>query len=166
MIARRRRPAAAALAALFLGGLCGGTSACGAVHADCTSVAVTGGPVHAAAPYGELLIAVSVTADGKPVAGVPVNFWVKDSGPDVPADFAESIGTEKTDAAGVARVDRDRGFFGLLLPGRTVTGYYAQVVPGTKIAGVKYCARQTPVQPLSCGTGTACGPMPLLSEGT
>lgn len=165
VINRRRRPAAVALAALLLGGLCGGTSACGAVHSDCTSVAISAGPVHAEAPYGNLTIPVSVTAGGKPVAGVPVNFWVKETGGDVPADYSESIGSEKTDAAGTARIARSQGFFGLLLPGRTVTGYYAAVAPGTKVAGVTYCAHQTPVQPLSCGTGSACGPMPPLSQG-
>lgn len=165
MIDRRRRPAAAALAALFLGGLCGGASGCGVVHEDCTSVAMAAGPVHGAAPYGKLVIPVTVTAGGEPVAGMKVNFWVQETGPGVPTGFSESIGTEKTDATGTARVDRDKGFYVVVLAGRTVTGYYAQVVPGTTVGGTKYCAHQTPVQPLSCGTGSACGPLPPLSEG-
>jgi hypothetical protein len=165
VIHQRRRPAAATLAALFLGGLCSGTSACDIVHENCTSVAMGAGPVHGAAPYGKLEIPVTVTAGGRPVAEMKVNFWVRESGSNIPVDFSEAIGTQKTDASGTARVARDKGFFGLILPGRTVTGYWAQVVPGMTVAGVNYCAHQTQVQPLSCGIGNACGPMPPLVGG-
>jgi len=159
-----RRRAAAALTALFLGGTCGGTSACGAVHADCTSVAVRTAPVRTAAPYAQLVITASVTTGGRPLAGVPVNFWVKETGSGLPQDFGETIGTERTDATGVARIDRPQGFYGLLLPGRTVTGYYAEFVEGTKVGTVKYCGVLTPVQPLGCGSAADCGPMPSLFQ--
>lgn len=166
---RRRRlagPAAVVAAAVAVGGLCGGASGCGIVHVDCTGVALSAAPVHTAAPYGRLTIPVGVTSGGKPVAGVPVNLWVLESGPNLPAGYSEASGTETTDAAGVARWDRAQGWFGDVLPGDTVTGYYAEFVGGTKKGKTSYCGKKTPVQSFSCGDSAAsCGPMPPLQQG-
>lgn len=137
------------------------------VGADCTAAKVSVATASASDPYGHLVLTANVTTqDGKPVAGAPVNFWVNETGANVPKDFGESIGTQKTDAIGVARLDRQQGFFGLLLPGRTVTGYYAQFIGGTKAGGVTYCGVTTSPTPVKCGGSDACGPIPPLNQVT
>lgn len=167
MHVKRIAPAVLAAAALAAVGVTG--TGCGALHADCTAANVTVTPASAARPYGHLVLTAKVTTDGdEPVIGAPVNFWVDETGANLPMGFGEAIGTQNTDTAGVARIDRQQGFFGLLLPGRTVTGYYAQFIGGTKVADVTYCGVTTPPAAVKCGGSNpdTCGPIPPLSQGT
>ncbi len=161
----RATTSAAALAALLAGVAGGGVTGCSLVHVDCTTADVAVTPVHARGPYARVVITATVTSGGKPLVGAPVNLWVHESGPHLPANFSESIGTVRTGINGVARLDREKGFFGLLLPGRTVTGYYADFVGGTKVGGVSYCGAKTPAQPVRCGAVDTCGPIPPISQG-
>lgn len=162
----RSAVSAAALATLLTAIAGGGVSGCSLAHGGCTTTDVAVTPVLAQAPSAHFVMTATVTSGGRPLAGAPVNLWVEETGPHMPSNFTESIGTVHTSADGVARLDRTKGFAGLLLPGRTVTGYYADFVSGTHVGGVPYCGSQTAVQQVRCGAVDTCGPIPPLDQGT
>jgi hypothetical protein len=137
-----------------------GVSGCGTLHADCTKVSVTASAVQAQGPYAELALSATVSSGGRPLAVVPVKFWVLETGAGLPTGYGEYLGTQKADVDGVARLDRAQGFYGAVLPGKTVTGYYAYIVDTTRVNGALYCGARSAVEPVRCGTSDTCGPMP------
>jgi hypothetical protein len=94
------------------------------------------------------------------MAAIPVKFWVMETGAGLPTGYGEYLGTQKADVNGVARLDRAQGFYGAVLPGKTVTGYYAYIVDTTRVNGALYCGARSAVEPVRCGASDKCGPMP------
>lgn len=160
-----RRTAPAFLAGAVLAATSVSAGGCAGLHVVCTAAQVSVASVSASWPYGHFALTAKVTAGSAPVADAPVNFWVDVTGSGLPKGFTEAIGTVKTDATGLAKLDEPEGFFGDVLPGYTVTGYFVQFIGGTKVAGVSYCGVTTSSAAVKCGGSETCGPIPPMSEG-
>jgi hypothetical protein len=147
-----------------------GMAATGCADPACVPATMTVAPASAPQPYGHLVLTATLkSADGKPLAGMPLDFSFTVIGPEIPKNdnFTATAGKATTDSTGVARVDLAQGIFGSVLPGDTVTGYtvgYSGIKDPNRIAvcGDIAIAKSAPVR---CEGSAVCGPAPPLQQG-
>lgn len=90
----------------------------------CTSTTLTVGAVPAAVRTGRVTLEARLTADGEPLQGAGVSFFVTGTGPN---DWTgQSVGGADSDADGTARVTLDAGLEAQVPAGYQVDGYRAE----------------------------------------
>lgn len=142
------RPGALAAVALA-----GAVAAAGALATGCSQSQVSGcrdvalavRDTHVQRVTDDLTLTATLTADGRPVAGQQVNFWLYDKGPGLPPGSGVYVGTKSTGAAGQARLNLVGGPARALTAGSTPTGFGAEIPQGKH-----YCAANTRAA-LVCG---------------
>lgn len=115
----------------------------------CTDVSLVVRDTHVQQVTDDLTLTAALTADGRPVAGERVNFWLYDKGPGLPPGSGVFVGTESTGAAGQARLKVAGGPARALTAGSTPTGFGAEI-PQSK----DYCAASSRAA-LVCGTSAS-----------
>ncbi|UWE11071.1 hypothetical protein [Actinacidiphila bryophytorum] len=121
----------------------------------CTAVSLSVRDTPVAAITDDLPLAATLTADGRPVPGQPLNFWLYDTGAGQPAGAGVYVGTKSTGPDGVARLTLAGGPAAQLLAGAVPTGFGAQKPQRKDYCGASAKAR------LRCGTApsAACPPV-------
>lgn len=121
----------------------------------CTGVSLAVRDTHVERITDDLPLTATLTAEGKPVAGRRVNFWLYDKGRGQPSGAGVFVGTRSTGADGVARLTVAGGPAGVLTAGTTPTGFGAEL-PQSKA----YCGANAKAE-LICGS-TASAPCPTV----
>ncbi|MEU5610256.1 Ig-like domain-containing protein [Streptomyces sparsogenes] len=121
----------------------------------CTGVSLAVHDTRTGRVTDDLHLTARLTADGRPVAGRRVNFWLYDRGPGQPPGSGVFVGTKPTDADGVARLTVVSGPAGVLTAGTTPTGFGAE-----KPRREDYCGASAKAG-LTCGA-TAPAPCPAV----
>lgn len=143
-----RLPAWAALAvAGAVAATCGLLTGCSQSQVfGCTGVSLAVRDTHVERITDDLTLTATLTADGKPVAGRRVNFWLYDKGAGQPSGSGVFVGTKSTGASGTARLTVVGGPAGVLTAGTTPTGFGAEM-PQRK----DYCGASAKAE-LICGS--------------
>lgn len=121
----------------------------------CTGVSLAVHDTHIERITDDLALTATLTADGKPVAGQQINFWLYDKGPGQPPGSGVFVGTKSTGADGAARLTVAGGPAGVLTAGTTPTGFGAE-----KPQRKDYCGAKAKAE-LSCGS-TVPAPCPAV----
>jgi len=121
----------------------------------CAGVSLAVRDTHVAAITDDLPLTATLTADGKPLAGQQINFWLYDAGPGQTSGAGVFVGTKSTGPDGVARLTLAGGPAGQLLAGTAPTGFGAE-----KPQRKDYCGAKTKAR-LLCGStaSTSCPPV-------
>lgn len=140
---------AVAAACTALGG-CSASSVYG-----CTGVSLSVRDTRVQALTDDLPLTATLTADGKPVTGQQINFWIYDTGPGQVSGAGVFVGTKSTGADGTARLTLAGGPAAQLLAGTTPTGFGAE-----KPQRKDYCGANAKAE-LLCGTtaSSSCPPV-------
>ncbi len=131
---------------------------------DCTSTSLGMRDVRLTGYTHPFSLRGDLTADGKPLAGVELNFWIYTGGAGTGSPAAgQYLGTEKTGPDGVAVLEEPSGPAALSISGRVQTGFGVELPGGGPAGGTKYCAAKKRVK-INCDFGSTpgrCPPVPL-----
>ncbi|MGH9184494.1 MAG: hypothetical protein ACRD0U_01545 [Acidimicrobiales bacterium] len=144
MLTRRRcRPWI--LLGVVAAALVAGAGGCGLESGSdsCTDVTLEAEPVTVNDPFEPLALTARMTANGKPLAGAELNFFIEPETPSGEKGVGGGTGRATTDAEGVARFVREGGIDGLVFGEDRLTEYVVQFSSPSRIGGTQYCQAET-----------------------
>ncbi|MEU4767609.1 hypothetical protein AB0H12_30585 [Actinosynnema sp. NPDC023794] len=117
-----------------------GLTACGTEpgSGSCAETVLSVEDVRVTDPVTPLTLTATMTADGKPVKGAELAFFIG-VGPVGEKAVGRRVGEATTGDGGVAAFVREDGVDGLAFSDERVDGYTVEFNPINKIDGVQYC---------------------------
>lgn len=109
----------------------------------CTEVVLVASPVTVNDPHAPVTFTATMTADGRPVAGAELIYFIEPETPSGEQGVGGGTGKAKTDTNGIARFVRDAGIDGLAFGNDRLTEYIVQYSSPARIGGIHYCQADT-----------------------